>query len=189
MLDKLKNTNPTIVEDIVPNVVSPAYLQKVLCLLLKEGVPIRDLQTILETIADNQHNMKDVDITTEYVRQALKRTITRRFSDGGQIRVLTLDTETENKIVASVKKSEQGSYLAMDPQTIQELIASLNEQIDKVKDVVPMPIVLTSPIVRIYFKKLIDQFIPNVTVLSFSEIDNTVQIQAVGNVTIEGAMV
>ncbi len=189
MLDKLKTTNPTIVEDIVPNVVSPAYLQKVLCLLLKEGVPIRDLQTILETIADNQHNMKDVDITTEYVRQALKRTITRRFSDGGQIRVLTLDTETENKIVASVKKSEQGSYLAMDPQSIQELIASLNEQIDKVKDVVPMPIVLTSPIVRIYFKKLIDQFIPNVTVLSFSEIDNSVQIQAVGNVTIEGAMV
>ena len=189
MLDKLKQTNPTIVEDIVPSVVSPAYLQKVLCLLLKESVPIRDLQTILETIADNQHNMKDVDITTEYVRQALKRTITRRFSDGGQIRVLTLDTETENKIVASVKKSEQGSYLAMDPQTIQELIASLNEQIDKVKDVVPVPIVLTSPIVRIYFKKLIDQFIPNVTVLSFSEIDNSVQIQAVGNVTIEGAMI
>ncbi len=189
MLDKLKATNPTIVEDIVPNIVSPAYLQKVLCLLLKEGVPIRDLQTILETIADNQHNMKDVDNTTEYVRQALKRTITRRFSDGGQIRVLTLDTETENKIVASVKKSEQGSYLAMDPQTIQVLIASLNEQIDTVKDVVPMPIVLTSPIVRIYFKKLIDQFIPNVTVLSFSEIDNSVQIQAVGNVTIEDALV
>ncbi|MBP1561788.1 MAG: flagellar biosynthesis protein FlhA [Oscillospiraceae bacterium] len=187
MLDKLKQTNPTIVEDIVPNIVSPAYLQKVLCLLLKEGVPIRDLQTILETLADNQHNMKDVDITTEYVRQALKRTITRRFSDGGQIRVLTLDTDTENKIVASVKKSEQGSYLAMDPQTIQALIASLNEQIERVKDVVPMPIVLTSPIVRIYFKKLIDQFIPNITVLSFSEIDSSVQIQAVGNIALDEA--
>lgn len=189
MLDKLKQTNATIVEDIVPSIVTPAYLQKVLCMLLKESVPIRDLQTILETIADNQHNMKDVDITTEYVRQALKRTITRRFSDGGQIRVLTLDTETENKIVASVKKSEQGSYLAMDPQTIQQLIASLNEQINKVKDVVPMPIVLTSPIVRIYFKKLIDQFIPNVTVLSFSEIDNSVQIQAVGNIAIDAVAV
>ena len=184
MLEKLKQTNPAIVDDIVPNVVSPAYLQKVLCLLLKEGVPIRDLQTILETISDNQHNMKDIDITTEYVRQALKRTITRRFSDGGQIRVLTLDTETENKIVASVKKSEQGSYLAMDPQTIQQLVSSLNEQIDRVKDVIPTPIVLTSPIVRIYFKKLIDQFIPNVTVLSFSEIDNSVQIQAVGNIAL-----
>lgn len=189
MLDKLKQTNPTIVDDIVPSIVAPAYLQKVLCLLLKEGVPIRDLQTILETIADNQHNMKDIDITTEYVRQALKRTITRRFSDGGQVRVLTLDTETENKIVASVKKSEQGSYLAMDPQTIQQLISSLNEQIDRVKDVVPMPIVLTSPIVRIYFKKLIDQFIPNVTVLSFSEIDNSVQIQAVGNIALADAAV
>lgn len=187
MLDKLKQTNPTLVEDIVPNIVSPAYLQKVLCLLLKEGVPIRDLQTILETIADNQHNMKDIDITTEYVRQALKRTITRRFSDGGQIRVLTLDTETENKIVSSVKKSEQGSYLAMDPQTIQTLISALNEQIDRVKEVVPMPIVLTSPIVRIYFKKLIDQFIPNITVLSFSEIDNSVQIQAVGNIALDAS--
>ena len=169
----------------MPNIVSPAYLQKVLCLLLKEGVPIRDLQTVLETIADNQYNMKDVDITTEYVRQALKRTITRRFSDGGQIRVLTLDTDTENKIVASVKKSEQGSYLAMDPQTIQNLVTALNDQIERVKDVVPMPIVLTSPIVRIYFKKLIDQFIPNVTVLSFSEIDNSVQIQAVGNIALD----
>ncbi len=182
MLDKLKETNPAIVEDIVPSIVSVQYLQKVLCILLKEGVPIRDLQTVLETISDNQHTMKDVDITTEYVRQALKRTITRRFADGGQIRVLTLDTETENKIVSSVKKSEQGSYLAMDPTAIQQLISALNEQIDKVKDIVPYPIVLTSPIVRIYFKKLIDQFIPNVTVLSFNEIDNSVQIQAVGNV-------
>ena len=184
MLDKLKQTNPSVVEDIVPGIVTPAYLQKVLGLLLKEGVPIRDLQTILETIADNQHAMKDVDIVTEYVRQALKRTITRRFADGGQIRVLTLDTETENKIVSSVKKSEQGSYLAMEPQIIQLLIAALNEQIDRVKDVIPTPIVLTSPIVRIYFKKLVDQFIPNVTVLSFSEIDNSVQIQAVGNISI-----
>ena len=184
MLDKLKETNPSIVEDIVPNVVPVAYLQKELCMLLKENVPIRDLQTILETLADNQHNMKDLDVTNEYVRQALKRTITRRFSDGGQIRVITLDTETENKIVSSVKKSEQGSYLAMDPQSIQALIASLNAQIEKIKDVVPSPIVLTSPIVRIYFKKLVDQFIPNVTVLSFNEIDNTVQIQAVGNISI-----
>ncbi len=182
MLDKLKATNPTVVEDIVPGIVTVQYLQKVLCILLKEGVPIRDLQTILETLADNQHTLKDVDITTEYVRQALKRTITRRFAEGGQIRVLTLDTETENKIVASVKKSEQGSYLAMEPQAIQQLVTSINTQIDKIKDIVSAPIVLTSPIVRIYFKKLIDQFIPNITVLSFNEIDNSVQIQAVGNI-------
>lgn len=184
MLDKLKETSPATVEDIVPSVVSVAYLQKVLSMLLKEGVPIRDLETILETLSDYQHTLKDIDITVEYVRQALKRTITRRFADAGQIRVLTLDTETENKIVAGVKKSEQGSYLALDPVTIQKLINSLNEQIERVKEVVPSPIVLTSPIVRVYFKKLVDQFIPNITVLSFNEIDNTVQIQAVGNVVI-----
>ena len=184
MLDKLKENNPSVVEDIVPNVVPIAYLQKELCLLLKENIPIRDLQTILETLADNQHNMKDLDITNEYVRQALKRTITHRFAEGGQVRVITLDTETENKIVSSVKKSEQGSYLALDPQSIQSIIASLNAQMEKIKDVVPSPIVLTSPIVRIYFKKLVDQFIPGITVLSFNEIDNSVQIQAVGNISI-----
>ena len=184
MLDKLKETSPATVEDIVPSVVSVAYLQKVLSMLLKEGVPIRDLETILETLSDYQHTLKDIDITVEYVRQALKRTITRRFADAGQIRVLTLDTETENKIVAGVKKSEQGSYLALDPVTIQKLMNSLNEQIERVREVVPNPIVLTSPIVRVYFKKLVDQFIPNITVLSFNEIDNTVQIQAVGNVVI-----
>lgn len=184
MVEKLKETNPSIVEDVIPNPVNIAYLQKVLAALLREGVPIRDLETILQTLGDYSSTLKDIDITTEYVRQALKRTITRKFSDAGQIRVFTLDTEAENKIVAAVKKSEQGSYLALDPDTMQKLIRSLQEQIDKVKDVIPTPIVLTSPIVRIYFKKLIDQFIPNITVLSFNEIDNTVQIQAVGNIAI-----
>lgn len=185
MLDKLKETNPEIVDDTVPNIVSIAYLQKVLGNLLKESVPIRDLQTILETLSDYSSTLKDIDITTEYVRQALKRTITRKFSDAGQIRVLTLDTEVENLIVSSVKKSEQGSYLAMDPEKIQRIVAALQMQIDKVKDVIPSPIVLTSPIVRVYFKKLIDQFIPNISVLSFNEIDNSVQIQALGNVSIQ----
>jgi len=184
MVDKLKETNPAIVEDTVPNVVSIAYLQKVLGNLLKEGVPIRDLQTILETLSDYSSSLKDMDITTEYVRQALKRTITRRFNDAGQIRVITLDANVENRIVGAVKKSEQGSYLALDPETIQAIVQSLQTQLDKVRDVIPTPIVLTSPIVRVYFKKLIDQFIPNVVVLSFNEIDNSVQIQAIGNISI-----
>ncbi|MGN0691909.1 MAG: flagellar biosynthesis protein FlhA [Oscillospiraceae bacterium] len=184
MLDKLHETNPAIVDDTVPSIVSVAYLQKELAMLLRENVPIRDLQVILETLSDNQKNLGDMDITNEYVRQALKRTITHRFADAGQVRVLTLDAETENKIISSVKKSEQGSYLAMDPQSIQKLIGSLNEQIERVRDIIPSPIVLTSPIVRIYFKKLIDQFMPNITVLSYNEIDNSVQIQAVGNVAI-----
>lgn len=184
MLDKVKETNPTIVDDIVPNVVSIAYLQRVLGMLLKEGVPIRDLPTILETLGDYQYALKDIDVTTEYVRQALKRTITRKFSEAGQIRVFTLDNEIENLIVSSLKKTEQGSYLAMDPENIQKIINAFNKETEKVKDVIPTPIVLTSPIVRIYFKKLIDQFVPNVIVISFNEIDNSVQIQSIGNITL-----
>lgn len=185
MLDKLKQSNPSLVEDIVPNVVSVAYLQKILGNLLKEGVPIRDLETILETLSDYASTLKDTDVTTEYVRQALKRTITRKFSDAGQIRVFTLDTDLENKIVASMKKSDQGSYLAMDPETIHKIVTAFQSQYEKVKEVIPSPIVLSSPIVRIYFKRLIDQFVPNVIVLSFNEIDNTVQIQSLGNISLE----
>jgi len=148
-------------------------------------VPIRDLETILETLSDYASTLKDTDVTTEYVRQALKRTITRKFSDAGQIRVFTLDTDLENKIVSSMKKSEQGSYLAMDPETIHKIVTAFQSQYEKVKEVIPSPIVLSSPIVRIYFKRLIDQFVPNVIVLSFNEIDNTVQIQSLGNISLE----
>ncbi len=184
MVDKVKESNPSIVEDVVPNIVSLAYLQRILGMLLREGVPIRDLPTILETLGDYQHTLKDIEVTTEYVRQALKRTITRKFSEAGQMRVFTLDGEIENLIIASVKKSEQGSYLALDPEKVQKLVAALNEQTEKVKDVIPSPIILTSPIVRIYFKKTIDQFVPNVTVISYNEIDNSVQIQAIGNIAL-----
>lgn len=184
MVDKVKENSPTVIEDLVPNVISLAYLQKVLCLLLKEGVPIRDLPTIIETLGDYLPGMKDIDVVTEYVRQALKRTITRKFADGGQLRVITLDTAIEDLIVASLKKSEQGAYLAIDPARIQQIISGVSGEIEKVKEVIPNPIILTSPIVRVYFKRMIDQFISSVTVLSFNEIDSTIQIQAIGNVTI-----
>ncbi|MFA5657793.1 MAG: flagellar biosynthesis protein FlhA [Oscillospiraceae bacterium] len=183
MIDRVKESAPAVVEDIVPNVVSVAYLQKVLCLLLKEGIPIRDIPTILETLGDYSSALKDIDVVTEYVRQSLKRTITRKFADGGQLRVLTLDSAIEDIIISSVKKAEQGSYLAMDPMKIQQIVTSFNEELEKIKDVIPSPVVLTSPIVRVYFKRLIDQFVPGVTVLSFNEIDNTVQIQAIANIS------
>lgn len=184
MLDKVKEASPTIIDDVIPNVVSIAYLQRVLGMLLKEGIPIRDLPTILETLGDYQSSLKDIEVTCEYVRQSLKRTITRKFSEAGQIRVFTLDNEIENLIVSSLKKSEQGSYLAMDPDKIQSIITAFNKETEKVRDVIPTPIILTSPIVRIYFKKLIDQFVPNVIVLSYNEIDNSVQIQSIGNILI-----
>jgi len=184
MVENIKKTNATIVEDLVPNVISYGYLQKVLSMLLKEGVPIRDMETILETLSDHISTMKDIDITVEYVRQALKRTITRRFAEANSLRVITIDPRIEDMIVASVKKSDQGSYLSMDPETIQRIVAKTTDEVNKIKDVIPNVIILTSPIVRVYFKKLIDQFLQNITVLSYSEIDSTTQIQSVGSISI-----
>lgn len=184
MLDNVKKTNPIVVEDIIPKVISVGYLQKILANLLREGIPIRDLETILETIGDHANVLKDTDIITEYVRQSLKRTITHRFAEANSLRVITLDTQIEDLIVSSVKKSDQGSYLAMAPDMIQRIVAASNQEIDKIKDVIPTVIILTSPVVRIYYKKLTDQFIPNITVLSYSEIDSTAQIQAIGNISL-----
>ena len=188
MVENVKKTNPIVVEDLIPKVISVGYLQKVLSNLLKEGIPIRDLETILETLGDHANVLKDMDIVTEYVRQALKRTITRRFAEANSLRVITLDTQIEDMIVSSVKKSDQGSYLAMSPDIIQQIVNVTNREIDKIKDVIPTVIILTSPVVRIYFKKLTDQFIPNITVLSYSEIDAAAQIQAIGNISLSPAM-
>lgn len=187
MLDNVKKTNPIVVDDIIPKVISVGYLQKILANLLREGIPIRDLETILETIGDHSNVLKDTDIITEYVRQSLKRTITHRFAEANSMRVITLDTQIEDLIVSSVKKSDQGSYLAMPPDMIQRIVTASNREIDKIKDVIPTVIILTSPVVRIYYKKLTEQFIPNITVLSYSEIDSTAQIQAIGNISLNTA--
>ena len=184
MVENVKKTNPIVVDDLIPKVISVGYLQKVLANLLREGIPIRDMETILETIGDHTNALKDVDIITEYVRQALKRTITHRFAEANSLRVITLDTQIEDMIVSSVKKIDQGSYLAMAPDMIQHIVTVANNEIDKIKDVIPTVIILTSPVVRIYFKKLTDQFIPNLTILSYSEIDSTAQIQAIGNISL-----
>ncbi len=184
MVENVKKINPIVVEDLIPKVVSIGYLQKVLANLLKEGIPIRDLETILETLGDHTNVLKDIDIATEYVRQSLKRTITHRFAEANSLRVITLDTQIEDMIVSSVKKNDQGSYLAMSPDMIQNIVNATNEEIDKIKDVIPTVIILTSPVVRIYFKKLTEQFISNITVLSYSEIDSSAQIQAIGNISL-----
>ena len=184
MLENLQKVNPAIVEDTVPAIISQNELQKVLKNLLRENIPISDMETILETLADYAPTVKDSDMLTEYVRQSLKRTITHRFSEAGQMKVLSLDTEIENKIINSVKKMEGGAYLALDPMTIQKIVTSTTEKVEEMRKLVQIPIILTSPIVRIYYKKLLDQFCPNVVVLSFNDVDSSVQIQSLGMISI-----
>lgn len=184
ILNNLKKTNEAIINDTIPSVIGLRELQKVLSNLLREGVPIRDMETILETLGDYGAVVKDIDMLTEYGRQSLKRTISHKFAEAGQLKVISLDAQVENIIMNSVKKIDSGSYLALEPQTIQNIVSATNEEVNKIKDLVQFPIVLTSPVVRIYFKKLLDQFYPNIVVLSFNEIDSNIQIRALGNISI-----
>lgn len=184
ILNNLKKVNENIVTEIVPLVVSMPDLQKVLANLLQEGVPIRDIETILETLSDYAPTVKDTEMLTEYVRQSLKRTISHRFSDAGQLKVISLDAKIEQTIMNAVKKVDSQSYLALDPDVIQGIVNASVAEINKVKDIVQQPIIVTSPIVRVYYKKLIDQFYPGVVVLSFNEIDQSLQIQALANIEV-----
>ena len=185
LVENLKNTSPELVEEACPAVVSYAMLEKVLRNLLMEGVPIRDMETILETMVDAMSTTRDPDIITESVRSALSRTITRRFCEDGQLRAMTLDAEVERKIVASLVKNDHGIYLAMEPELIQTVITQLAEHIPKFGDLNQSPILLTSQVIRIYLSRLLSQYFNNLYVLSFSEIVGTVQIQSIGNVTMQ----
>ena len=182
LLENVSKHNPAVVSDVIPNIVSIGDLQKILCNLLREGVPIKDMETILETLGDYGTGLKDTDMLTEYVRQRLRRTITRQYVSGNVLKVVTIDQDIEQAILGSIKKGEHGTYMALEPEKVQLIVGNLIENINAIKDIVNVPVVLTSPIVRIYLKKMLDQFNPNITVLSFSEIDPNVQIQALANV-------
>ena len=184
LVENLKRSAPQLVEEAFPNVVSYAMLEKILCNLLKEGIPIKDMGTIVETTVDALAITHDVDLITESVRAQLKRTITHRFCEDGRLSVITLDAEVEKKIVASLTKNDQGVYLALGPDLMQKLLSQLNEHIKKFSELSQKPILLTSHIIRIYLSRLLEQFYPDLTVLSFNEVITSVQIQALGNITL-----
>ena len=185
LVENLKKRSPQLVEETIPGVISYAALQKILRNLLREGVPIKDLITIVETAAESMGTTRDLDLVTENVRAALARTITRRFCEHGQLRVITLDAEVEKKVVASLTKNEQGVYLAMGADLMQQMISQLGESVRKFGELSQTPIVLTSPVIRIYLGRLLSQFYPNLYVLAFNEITSNVQIQAIGNITLQ----
>ena len=185
LLDNIKKTNKTLVEDVVPELISIVDLQKVLCNLLFEQIPIKDMTTILETIAEFAPATKDPDMLTEYARQALKRTISRKYSEDGKMKVITVNPDIENMIMNSVKKTSSGSsYVSMEPDMMQKIITAHMDAVKKVKDVVGTPIIMTSPVVRFYYKRLIEQFSDDTVVLSFNETEPDINIQALGTVSV-----
>ena len=184
LVEHLKKTDPDLVADAIPNLVTYAALEKILRNLLKEGIPIRDLGLILEAIVD-AGGARDIDAVTEQVRTRLSRTITRRFCENGQLRVVTLDAEVEKKILTALTKNEQGVYLALSPDVMQPMMAQLGELRKKFQELSQTPVVLTSQVIRVYLSRLIAQFYPDVYVLSFHEITSNIQIQAIGNITLQ----
>lgn len=185
LVENVKKTGRISTDDIIPDLISVIDLHKIISNLLKEFIPIKDMETILSTIADNISTTKDTDTLTEYVRQALKRTVTRTFARDGSIMVISLSSKIEKLILSGLKKADNRTYLNIDPEKITEIVDGVNEQIEKHKNMFTTPIILTSSVVRIHISRLLEQFIPNVAVLSFSEIENNVQILALGNVTVK----
>ena len=184
LIDNVKETHPVLVEELTPKLLSVGEIQKVLSNLLKENVSIRDLVTIFESLADNATTIRDVDVLTEYARQSLARSISQSVLAGSPNQVITLDPAIEQQIMDSVQQTEQGSYVALDPQLTQHILDSLQVELNKLTSIGLQPIILTSPIVRIYFRHLTEQYLPNLTILSYNEIDPSIEIQSIGMVSI-----
>ncbi len=183
LVDNLKENYPTLVEELVPKQMSFGEVQKVLANLLKEGVSIRDLVTIFETLADYALVTRDSDMLTEYARQALARTISKKFVAGEKAKVVTLDQDLEDKIMDSVQQTEQGNYLALDPAITNKIMSNLSKHIEAFNELGEQPIVLTSPMVRLYFRRLTEQFAPSLVILSYNELEPGIEIQSMGTVS------
>jgi flagellar biosynthesis protein FlhA len=185
LVNNLKESNPVLVEDLVPRLLGLGEVQKVLQNLLAEGISIRDLLTIFESLADHAVTTRDTDILTEYVRQSLKRAISSKyFPPNEPSSVLTLDPKVEQEIMGSVKQTEQGAYLTMDPEKTRALMESVKTETDKMTELGKIPIVVTSPIVRMYFKKLTEDYFRDLIVVSYNEVDNNVELQSIGIITV-----
>ena len=184
LLNNLKENNPSLVEELTPKLLGLGEIQKVLQNLLREGISIRDLLTILETLADYAPTTRDTDILTEYVRQALKRAIsTKYFPSNETSSVVTLDPKVEQEIMGSVKQTETGAFLNLDPQRSRAIVDSVGKEVQKLENLGKTPIVITSPIVRMYFKRMTEDYFRDLVVVSYNEIESNVELQSVGMVT------
>ena len=180
LIENLKKTQPALVDEVVPKLFSLGEIQKVLANLLSENVPIRDMATIIETLGDYGALTRDTDMLTEYVRQALRRSISKRFIPDDVAYAITLDPSVEQLIIDSTKQSEHGSYLAIEPVQVHSLFDKLRAIIENMKNHGRTPVILTSPLVRRQFRKISEQISPELAVLSYNEIESSVEVYAEG---------
>ncbi|MGG2108943.1 FHIPEP family type III secretion protein, partial [Lysinibacillus pakistanensis] len=186
LIDHLRETHPILVEELTPAPLSTGEIQKVLGKLLRENVSVRNLPIIFETLADYAKLTSDTDLLTEYVRQSLARQITSQFvGDGSSLKVITVSGKVEKMIADSIQQTDHGNYLAMDPQDSQIVLESIASEIERVSFMEQSAIILCSPAVRMYLRQLTERYFPQIPVLSYNELDATVEIQSVGVVNVE----
>ncbi|MDF2540095.1 MAG: flhA, partial [Herbinix sp.] len=185
LVNNVQESHQTLISELVPKLLNIGEIQKVLQNLLREGISIRDLVTIFETLADYAPTSRDSDVLTEYARQSLKRAISKKYFPSNEMTsVVTLDPKVEQEIMGSVKQTEQGSYIALDPGVTREIIESVQTEVHKLEELGKNPIIITSPIVRMYFKRLTQDYFKDLIVVSYNEIDSNVELQSVGMVTV-----
>lgn len=182
LLDTVKKNNASLVEEVVPAKLTVGELQKVLQNLLREHIPIRDMVGILETVADHAPKLKDPDLLAEFVRQGLRRTISHLYAPQGTLQAITVDPALEQLITQSVRHTENGAYLALDPDKAQSIVDSLSAMAQKCGEAGLEPVVLASPVARLYIKRMTEQALPDLAVISYNELESTVQVQALGAV-------
>ena len=184
LIENVKANYPAIVEELIPKLMNFGEIQKVLANLLRENISIRDMVTVLETLADYAPISRDPDVLTEYVRQALGRSISKKFIGSNKSNVITVDPHIEQKIMDSVQRSDYGAYVSLEPTVTQSIINNLYKHVQNAVSSGQQPIVITSPGVRPYFKKLTAQALPELIILSYNELDPNIEIQSIGMVTV-----
>ncbi len=186
LIEKFKETNPKVIEELIPNLMNVGKVQKVLQNLLREQISVRDLRTILETLADYAPKVDDPDLLTEYVRQAMARPITRQYAGEGEtLSVITFDRNIEEAIQQSIQRTELTSFLALDPTVAEQILRRLKEAVEEATPIAEtIPVLLTSPAIRMHVRRLTERFIPDLVVLSHNEIMSTAQIKTLRVVTL-----
>ncbi len=180
LIDNLAKTHQSLVQEVVPELMGVGEIQKVLANLLDERVSIRDMATIMEVLSDYSRVTKDTEILTEYVRHAMARQITQQVVQGNTLPCVTLDPALENRIAGGIQRTDHGSFVSLDPDSMKKLLSSLQNELEKLNNMGYSPVVLTSPAVRLYFRKLVIRSVPELVVVSHAEIDSSVEIQILG---------
>ncbi len=188
LVENFKKTNPKVVEELIPDVLTLGSVVKVMQNLLREQVSIRDMLTIFETLADEAHKTKDLEVLTEAVRKNLSRSITAKYiTEEGEVAVMTLHPVIEELISNSLLQTEQGVQLAMDPQTAHRLVNEVAKQVERHPEIAGQPLILTSPTARRHLYKLVSRFIPQIIVLSHNELSSEARVRSVSLVELRNA--